>query len=235
MTAMQRSAKIALIAVACVLVFGGAGFYWFFLKSDAPPEVRLSDLTGGTAAPATGSTGETPEHTWKVLQDSKVFVGYRMQELFARDTVKKEAVGRTSRVTGTMKVDGRQVTAIEITADTTSLKSNESIRDNVIKEKGLETSRFSTATFKATAPIQLPSAPKRDETITASVTGELTLHGVTRTVTVPLEAVWTGPTIAVKGSVEIVLADYQIDRISTPIVTIDEKGTLEIGLLFGPG
>ena len=36
---MQKSAKYALIAVVAIVVLGGLGFYWFFLRDDAPPEL----------------------------------------------------------------------------------------------------------------------------------------------------------------------------------------------------
>src|SRR5262249_41033283 len=143
---VQKSAKIALIAVVLVVVLGGFGFYWFVLKSDAPPETTLAQVTGGTTGAP--SNRATPDGTWKVQQSASVFVGYRMMELFGGETIKKEAAGRTGAVTGTMTVAGDQVTAAEFSADMTQLKSDQSRRDNFIKNAGLETAKFKTATFK---------------------------------------------------------------------------------------
>ena len=42
--------------------------------------------------------------------------------------------------------------------------------------------------------------------------GSLTLHGVTKTVTVPLEAQRKGEVIAVVGSLEVPFADYSISQ-----------------------
>ena len=50
----------------------------------------------------------------------------------------------------------------------------------------------------------------------------------------PVEACWTGATIRVSGSAPIVLADYGIDQVETPIVEIDDHGSLEFELTFVP-
>lgn len=231
---MQKSAKIALIAVVAVILVGGVGFYWFFLRSDNPPEVTLRDRAGEpTTAPA-GPARSSADGTWTVHQDPKVFVGYRVTELFAGETIKKEAVGRTLGVTGTMKVAGQQVTDVDITADMTRLESDQSRRDNFIKNQGLQTARFTTATFKTTAPIQLPSAPVQGQKMTVDATGDLTLHGQTKRVTVPLEAVWNGATIDVSGKLDVTLADFGIEKINVPSVSVDTEGKLEVSLTFVP-
>ena len=68
--------------------------------------------------------------------------------------------------------------------------------------------------------------------VSVTAKGNLTLHGVTKPVELPLQAEWKGDTIAVAGGTTVVLADYGIDRISTPFVTIDEQGELEVQLVF---
>ena len=78
-----------------------------------------------------------------------VFVGYRVQELFGGATIKVTAVGRTPAVEGTMTVCGSQVTAADITADVTQLKSDKAHRDGQIKTRGLETNTFPTADVQA--------------------------------------------------------------------------------------
>jgi hypothetical protein len=52
---------------------------------------------------------------------------------------------------------------------------------------------------------------------------------------VPIEACWTGPTIRMSGSLPVVLADYDIPPVETPIVEIDDHGELEFELTFVPG
>jgi len=68
--------------------------------------------------------------------------------------------------------------------------------------------------------------------VNVDATGKLTLHGVTKTVTVPLEARWTGPTIEIVGTAPISLPDYKIDAPDTGVVSVDDHGSLELSLTF---
>src|SRR5262245_35398237 len=105
---MQKSVKIALIAVVAVIVLGGFGFYWFVLRDTAPPVATLPTLGNNPqgSAPATANANGT----WVVKPDTsgsdnpQVYVGYRINETFAGDTFEKEAVGRTTKVSGTMTI-----------------------------------------------------------------------------------------------------------------------------------
>jgi polyisoprenoid-binding protein YceI len=65
-------------------------------------------------------------------------------------------------------------------------------------------------------------------------TGDLTLHGQTKSVTIPLQTRWNGATIDVTGSLPITFADFGMQAISIPTVHTDDKGTLEIKLTFVP-
>ena len=100
---------------------------------------------------------------------------------------------------------------------------------------GLETDDFPEASFTMSrATATLPAPPAKGRAVKATVPGDLELHGETKAVDVPVEACWTGATIRVSGSAPIVLADYGIDQVETPIVEIDDHGSLEFELTFVP-
>lgn len=238
---MQRSAKIALVAVIAVVVLGSLGFWYFFLRSDAPERAALPtrDTTGvttttpagGDQPPPTTST-DTADGTWTLSAGEGVFVGYRISELFAGDAIEVTAVGRTPSVTGTMTVSGTSITAVDITADMTALASDSDRRDNAVRSQGLETDTYPEATFTLTAPIELGSLPGLDTPVDIVATGDLTLHGVTRSVQVPLQARWNGDSIDVAGGTTVVLADFGITPISNPFVGIADNGEFEMQLIF---
>ena len=54
--------------------------------------------------------------------------------------------------------------------------------------------------FALTAPITLPAPPSLDTPVEVQATGDLTLHGVTKPVTVALKARWNGDLIDVAGT-----------------------------------
>ena len=229
---MQKSAKYALIAVVGVVVLGGLGFYWFVLRDDAPSRASLQTSTVTTVAGA--GDPASADGTWKVAQADGVFVGYRVEELFGGDTIKKTAVGRTAAVEGTLTITGTTVSGATIAADVTKLKSDRSQRDGQIVDRGLQTKTFPQATFKLTQPIQLPGAPEKGKEVTVTATGELTLHGQTQTVEIPLQAKWDGGTITIAGGTKIQFADYGIEPPSNGIVTVDPTGEFELQLTFVP-
>jgi polyisoprenoid-binding protein YceI len=230
---MQRSVKIALAAVVVVILGGAFGFWYFVLRDTAAPEASLAAVEQDGSTNQTSATPLTnPDGTWTVVTGDNVFAGYRIQELFGGDTIKKTATGRTPAVSGTVTVQGNQITNVEITADMQQLKSDESRRDNTQKTDGLETDTIPTATFKLTEPITLPSVPAEGSSADVEAVGELTLHGVTKTVTIPLQTSLKDGRINVAGGADIVLADYSISPPRSGFVNVDDAGVFEVQLAF---
>jgi polyisoprenoid-binding protein YceI len=224
--------RLVLGVLILVLLVGGAT-WWFVLRDDAPPPAALGDC----ASPTTGDAPDTPDGTWTVQPDvdpDAVFVGYRIDERFGGETVTKTATGRTSQVEGSLVIDGDQVTDTSIVANLATLSSNRTARDTAMRVKGLETDQFPDAEFTLTAPITLSPSPTVGVPVDATATGTLTLHGEENEVDVPIEACWTGLTIKLSGSAPIVLADYGIEQVQTPIVDIADHGELEFELVLTP-
>jgi polyisoprenoid-binding protein YceI len=146
------------------------------------------------------------------------------------------AVGRTSELTGSLILDGSTITSVEVTANVNALRSDNENRDRQLERQALETAQFPTATFKLTSPIELAAAPVDGQTLSATATGELTLHGVTRAVEIPLEARLSGDVVTVTGSIDMLFADYGIDQpVSFVVLSIEDHGTMELQLHFRRG
>jgi polyisoprenoid-binding protein YceI len=221
---------IATVIVVVLVVLAAAGFagYWFLIRSDAAAKPKI------TATKTTA--GGDVNGAWKLTANDGrgSFVQYRVHEQFAQGLLDNEATGRSTDVTGSLTVDGPTVTGIEVTANLAALKSDREFRDNALKNRGLETDRFPTARFVGDGPVTLPSAPVKGTTVTVDVPGRLTLHGVTRSVTAPVEARWDGRTIqVVVRALAIRLGDYSITPpTGGPIAEVDDHGDLELKLFF---
>jgi polyisoprenoid-binding protein YceI len=227
--AVGGSASLAPIPTSVAVVGTGAG--------GSP-----AATTGASASGATGSAGSSAaasvDGTWNVdttigsFSDfSDSFVGYRVQEELSGIGA-NTAVGRTPNVSGTLTIANDQVTGTDITADLTTLQSNDQRRDGQLRHQGIETSTFPTAEFKLTQPIS-GTIPAENTEVEVQATGDLTLHGVTKQVTIPLKAKWAGDVIEVAGSTEITFADYNITPPSSFLVlSIADHGTLELQLFF---
>ena len=193
------------IALAGIALVGLAALWFFFLRSDNPDPVSLEDavasVTGSTVSeepaatlPETTDTTAAVEEetialdgTWTVLSDENSFAGYRVGEELASIGV-TEAVGRTSGVTGSLELEGSTLTAVSIEVDMPSLRSDDNRRDGAMSRQALETNAFPTAQFVLTGAIDLGTIPSEGVPISVTASGDLTLHGVTAQVDIPLEA-----------------------------------------------
>ena len=63
--------------------------------------------------------------------------------------------------------------------------------------------------------------------------GDLTIHGTTRPVEIPLEAQLVDGVVVVVGSLDIVFADYGVSVPDAPIVvSAEDHGVIELQLFF---
>lgn len=231
--AVLRRYRWLFVGLAVLVVTPIVGtFLWFNVFRDDPPErLSLDDVTttvGETGSTVEDTTAEGIEGAWTVGDQS--VVGYRVSEqLFGQSA---EAVGRSEGVTGELTIEGTTVTEASFEVDMTTFESDESRRDGQFEGRIMEVDQFPTATFVLAAPIELGAAPADGERVEVEATGDLTLHGVTREVTIPLVAEWNGDTFAVDGSVTVTFADYDIDDPSGGPASVGSDGELEVLLVF---
>ena len=234
--------KLAIAAVAVLVVVGGA-LWWFVLRDDAPEELSLEGRSTDTTEAATPAP-DTYDGTWTVQTGGETTAGLRIDESFASGLANHTAVGRSDDVSGSFTVDGSTVSEGSFTVDLTTLTFTDDPgrsvagRANAMKTRGLETEQFAEATFEITSPVDLGAAPADGETVTATVTGDLTLHGVTNEVTFDVEAEVAGGTITVVTAdpVPVVLADYDIDKpTGGPIAEISDEGSFEFLIVLAQG
>lgn len=228
----HRNKLIAAVVVVLLAVVGGPFVYINFIKEDPPERLTLDDVPA-SAGDATSTTGdgeslEGIDGTWKIGEDS--VAGYRVPEtLFGQST---EAVGRTSDVSGTLVIEGTTVTAVDIEVDMTTIESDEDKRDGQFQGRIMDTEQFPTATFTLTQPIVLGAPPDEGVKITASAVGDLTIRGVTKSVTIELTAVRQDGGLAVDGDIELNFDDFEIPDASNQVASVGRTGELELLLVF---
>jgi polyisoprenoid-binding protein YceI len=238
------------IGLVVVIVLAGV-FLWWFFKDDAPSAVDIdaaaSQVTDADADAASADTAVDAaptdgviDGTWSVdtsigefsFEDSTgTFVGFRVEEELSA-IGSTTAVGRTPAVSGTIEIEGTTVTDVQIEADMTEITTNDTRRNSKV-QGALDTDEFPTATFRTTEPIELGEAALAGEQVSVSASGELTIHGVTTPVTIPLDAQLVNDTIVVVGSIDIAFGDYGVEVPSAPIVlSAADHGPLELQLFL---
>ena len=122
-------------------------------------------------------------------------------------------LGRFNDFDGSFSYDETKPTAstVEVSIRTASIDSNHAERDKHLRgEEFLEVDRFPEATFVSTGYTE--NADK-----TAVMTGNLTLHGVTRPVSIAVKPVghgpdpWGGKRRGFEGTTRLKLTDYNIN------------------------
>jgi polyisoprenoid-binding protein YceI len=258
---MPRSRLLIIAGVVIVAAIAIGGFYVYdqvlrgdnvaalSLPSAAPSAAAASGTTATspssdpTAAASTGAaasvasvgTGDTAG-TWTVATGSQA--GYRVTEQLANLPAQSDAVGRTDKVTGTITLttsgSTTTLTAADLTVDTTSISSDKSQRDNRLRTEGLQTDTYPTATFKLTQPVAVPAAALAGTPSDVTLTGDLTLHGVTKSVQIPAKAQLVNGMVSVAGALSFPLSDFGMTapNIGGFIVSIADHGTLEFVVNF---
>ena len=122
-------------------------------------------------------------------------------------------LGRFNDFDGTFSYDETNPAAskVAVTISTASIDSNHAERDKHLRaEEFLDVDKFPQATFVSTGFTE-------NDDRTAVLTGNLTLHGVTRPVSIAVKPIghgpdpWGGKRRGFEGTTSLKLADYNID------------------------
>jgi polyisoprenoid-binding protein YceI len=227
MSPMRTRSKVW-IGIAVGLVVAGAaaaiaGPYVYRDLISGPPAAVPSVAV--TSAPHAETTIDTSDLSGDWTVGASSFAGYRVDEVL--NGVNVTVTGRTAKVTGSLTVDGLALTKAKMTVDVASVATDEQARDAYFRSSALETDRFPTATFTLTSPVEAASTPAAGVAQTIRATGDLTLHGVTKTVTVDLQVGLHGNGGQVSGSIPITFADFGVDAPSLGFVTVEKTGSVE--------
>ncbi len=180
--------SLSLIAIACGLVLGGA-----IVSLTSTPALAQD----GMSEAKSGSFEIDPGHTSVNFRIKHLNVAYFL--------------GRFNKASGTMMIDpdNPRESFIDITIDAASVDTNSEGRDNHVKSGDfLSVKQFPTATFKTTAVRNVEGKLK--------ATGDFTLHGITKEITVDLDFTgqgndpWGGERQGVETKFTFKRSDYGI-------------------------
>jgi polyisoprenoid-binding protein YceI len=212
--------------IVLVLALGAPFVYIHFIEGPPPSKLALP-TSRSKASAASGKTFDVTGVRGTYLVGSGSEAGYRVAEVLLGQNA--TAVGRTTKIWGSVTISGGRVTTGTFTVDLASVESDQSARNAQFDSRIMDVRRYPTATLKLTAPIALGTVPVVGTNVTYTATGDLTMHGVTRNVTFPLTAERTAHGIDALADMPIVFADWGIVNPSIGgFVTTDSSGTLEV-------
>lgn len=136
---------------------------------------------------------------------------YRVREQLADVSFPTDAVGATGSLTGALVLDdhGRIVASgSRFTVDLTTLKSDRERRDRFIQGRTLETAQFPSAQLVPTAVTGLPWPLPARGNFSFTLTGDLTVHGVTKPTTWQVAAAAQDGGFSGTATTRVTFADF---------------------------
>jgi polyisoprenoid-binding protein YceI len=239
-TKRRRRLVIGAIALAVLIVlvaFLGPYIYIHFIEGPAPAKLELptsSNSTISSTSKGSASTSSSLDGSWNVGTGS--MAGYRVQEVLVGQNA--TAVGRTSKIWGSLAIAGSTVTKATFTVDMASVVSDQSERNAHFDGSIMDVSQYPTASLTLTAPIDLGTIPAEGAVAHYNTAGNLDMHGVTRSVNFPVTTERIGSAIDVLADIPITFSEWNIANPSIGgFVTTANTGTLEVllHLTQGPG
>jgi len=243
---VPRRLLFPILAVVALIVLGGgaAGYVYFFsgLRSSPPALSFASPSPSTSAVPSPSPTSTSASGfagVWQVGSGS--LAGYRVREQFVGQTSSHDAVARTSSVSGQLTItqsgSSYQLTSGTVTVELGALASVDSVagynvsnRDRIV-QRSLDVSQFPSAVLKL-QPVAIPSGADGGQTVTFPVTGDLTIHGVTRTVTATVQLRVLNGTPQVVAAIQTNMTDFGVQPPSIGFTTVQPAVTIEAQLSF---
>lgn len=242
---MQKSQKVLIgagagvLALAVAAAVAGPIVYRDFI---APPAAEAPSLSGdGDMLEPVGDALEpaTLVGEWRVSDGSEA--GYRLDEVLNGTDV--TVTGRTDDVTGsfTIGAGGLTLERAELTVDVASISTDSAQRDTYFRDQALRAAEHPTATFTLTQPVTLDAAPAAGAVVQTQAVGDLTIAGVTRSVTAEVQvrgsagADGGGAVAEIAGTIPIVFADFGVEAPSLGFVQVEPEGFVEFQLTAEQG
>jgi polyisoprenoid-binding protein YceI len=226
---MRRRWKWLIGGVVVLIVIAAAGPYIYihFIEGPAPPKLSLptSHATTTEAGSGSGTTATVINGTFHVGSGSEA--GYRVDEVLVGQHA--TAVGRTSKIWGSVTIADDTVTAGTFSVDMASVVSDQSQRNAQFDGRIMNVASYPTSNLKLTTPIALGTVAPTGSKKIYPASGVLTMHGVTKTVHFSLTAERTVDGAYVLADLPIRFSEWNISNPSVGgLVTTADSGTLEV-------
>jgi polyisoprenoid-binding protein YceI len=167
----------------------------------------LTATAGAADAPAAPASG--PYRLGIVPADTQAV--FRVKEQLAGRSLPNDAVGTTNAVSGQIVIQPDGTIApgeSKIVVDVSTLQTDERRRDDFIKRNTLETGQFPQATFVPTKVEGLASPLPTSGDVAFQITGDMTVHGVTKQVTWDVKATIAGKDMKGRATQSFKFGDF---------------------------
>ena len=162
---------------------------------------------------------------------------YRARETFVNQPAPADAVGRTDDVDGEIQLDSESLLRgriLSMRIDLRTLTSDQSRRDNFIRQNTLKTDQFPYAEFRSTESAG-PALFRPGEEAAFQIPGLMTVKGQERTIVWEAKAKLDGDTITGTASARVKLTDFGLEPPRLAILSVEDEMTWQVDLVAERG
>ena len=220
---MLRRILIGLAAVALIGVLVVAVVIKQLVFGGTPTIHRLATEPAVAASPCTTIAASSGLRAFRVVTQQSD-ASYEAHFLVAGQAVPGTVTGITGDVSGEFLLTADEhptIASMKVVVDLRTLDSGAPKRDEHVRNDTLEVSKYPYAVFSAKDAQVQPGSYREGQTVSFTLKGSLTLHGVTRATTFDIQGQLTGDTVTGSATTLIHLQDFNMQTpMSTAAVTI---------------
>ena len=198
----------------------------------------LATLTVAASALAGAPATRQPARLRYVVAPTGNEARYRVREQLVGKDLPNDAIGVTSGITGRLIVEpsGRVLRdSSRIVVNVATLKSDQTRRDGFLRRRTLQSDSFPTVTLVPSTFQGLSSAIPAGASRSFALTGDLTVHGVTRPTTWQVTARADGPAVVGTATTAFTFKDFALDQPRVPVLlSVADTIKLEYDFRFVP-
>lgn len=209
--------KITILLLSLSLILAACGAQPSSLATEAAPasssteEVSASQPTEPPASLATEQPDPSGASIYRIVAGEST-LQYEVGEVFFNENNRfNVAVGITTQINGEITVnlaEPQNSTLGPVTADISQFKSDSPRRDNALRERFIQSSRYPTVTFVANQFSGLPESYQEGQTVQLQIGGELTIRETTRPVTFAATVMVQADQLTGEATTTILMSDF---------------------------
>jgi polyisoprenoid-binding protein YceI len=165
------------------------------------------------------------------LVASKTEASYAVREQLARLTLPSDAIGKTTKVTGSITInpDGTIDPSSKFVVDVASIATDSGMRDGYVRNNILQSSQFPQIVFVPTAASGLASPLPESGSVAFKLTGNLTIRDVTKPITWEVTGEVNAGLATGTATSSFTFEDFNLNQPKVPsVLSVVDKITLTV-------
>ncbi len=210
--------------------------------AEAEADSAENDDAAAAASPAEAAAADlrtfaiVPEQSRASYIVAEEFFGGALDQLGIQPGL-VDTIGATQQVSGQMELDlanpASPVVSSQFEVNLESLTSDQSRRDNRIRQANLESSRYPLATFTITGLENAPASYTEGEAVSFQATGDITIREITRPATFDVTATLQGGTISGVADARLKMTDFGFEPPNfANMFSVEDEFTARVEFVF---